>query len=169
MCRYVARPPVALDRLSITDDGLVVYALRHRWRDGTTHVALRPLEFIEKLAALIPAPRTNLIRYHGILAPAARDRAAVVPRVSAEESAATSDADRPRNYGWAELMRRVFAVDVLECPDCRGPMRILAAIQTLSAIRAILKCLGLPPRAPPVSPPDPDPDAGPNLDMHHVC
>ena len=48
-------------------------------------------------------------------------------------------------------------------------MRILAAIQTLSAIRAILECLGLPPRAPPVAPPDPDPDAGPDLDIYDVC
>ena len=45
----------------------------------TTHVGFFPLEFVEKLAALVPAPRVNLIRYHDILAPAARHRAAVIP------------------------------------------------------------------------------------------
>ena len=41
-------------------------------------------------------------------------------------------------------MRRVFAIDVLECPQCRGPMKILAAIQSPEAIRKILDRLGLP-------------------------
>lgn len=47
-------------------------------------------------------------------------------------------------------MRRVFAVDVLECPRCNArPMRILAAIHSAGAIVAILECLGLPARSPP--------------------
>jgi len=53
-------------------------------------------------------------------------------------------------------MRRVFAVDVLQCPDCHGPMRILCAIHPPEATRAILEHLGLPSRAPPV--------AGPTID-----
>jgi hypothetical protein len=49
-------------------------------------------------------------------------------------------------------MRRVFEVDVLECPRCHArPMRILAAIHPPEAIRAILDCLGIPTRAPPVA------------------
>jgi len=58
---------------------------------------------------------------------------------------------RSRNYSWAELMRRVWRIDVLECPACHGRMRILAAIHSPEAIRAILDCLGLPSRAPPVA------------------
>ena len=57
---------------------------------------------------------------------------------------------RPRNYSWAELMHRVWAMDVLECPRCLGQMRILAAIHPPDTIRAILECLGLPSRAPPI-------------------
>ena len=55
-----------------------------------------------------------------------------------------------RQYPWAELMRRVFAVDVLECPRCHGPMKILAAIHPPDTAGAILECLGLPARPPPV-------------------
>ena len=58
---------------------------------------------------------------------------------------------RPRNYSWAELMRRVWAVDVLQCPRCSGGMRIVAAIHPPAAIRVILDCLGLPSRAPPIA------------------
>ena len=47
--------------------------------DGTTHLVLSPLELIEKLAALVPPPRLHLIRYHGVLAPNAADRAIIVP------------------------------------------------------------------------------------------
>jgi len=165
LCRYVARPPLAAERLTRLEDGRLLYELRHRWRDGTTHVAFEPLEFMEKLAALVPAPRANLVRYHGILAPAARYRARVVPgAVEVEPSAlpgegtkesrnagdravsieGTFPRPRPRNYSWADLMRRVFEVDVLECPECGGGMRILAAIHPPEATRAILDCLGLP-------------------------
>ena len=58
---------------------------------------------------------------------------------------------RPRNYSWAELMHRVFAIDVLECDRCGGRMRIIAAIHPPPAIRKILDCLGLPSRAPPIA------------------
>jgi hypothetical protein len=51
LCRYAARPPVATDRLTRLEDGRLLYELRHRWRDGTTHVAFEPLELIEKLAS----------------------------------------------------------------------------------------------------------------------
>ncbi len=55
-----------------------------------------------------------------------------------------------RNYPWAQLMARVFEVDVLACPRCGAKMRILAAIHAPDAIRRILACLVLPTRAPPV-------------------
>jgi hypothetical protein len=68
------------------------------------------------------------------------------------EETAAAQPSRPRYLSWAELMRRVFAIDVLECPQCGAPMRILAAIHPPKATRAILECLELPSRAPPVAP-----------------
>jgi hypothetical protein len=65
LCRYAARPPVATSRLSGLADGRLLYRLKRRWRDGTTHVIYEPLELIEKLAALVPPPRFNLVRYSG--------------------------------------------------------------------------------------------------------
>ncbi len=59
LCRYVARPPVATERLSRLADGRLLYRLKHRWRDGTTHVLFEPLELVEKLAALVPPPRST--------------------------------------------------------------------------------------------------------------
>jgi hypothetical protein len=217
LCRYVARPPVATERLSHLEDGRLLYRLKHRWRDGTTHVVFEPQELVEKLAALVPPPRFHLVRYHGILGPCANERDRVVPRsTTADESvrpppgkpsmklpagppsasagrgherfpiresrqpehpadrdraaaacAATQPplpapgepAQRPRRLPWAELLRRVFAVDVLECPSCGGRMRLLAAIQPPDVTRAILDCLELPSRAPPTAAAVPESDA----------
>ena len=55
----------------------------------------------------------------------------------------------PRNYSWSELLRRVFEIDILECPKCGDRMRILCAVNPPDAIQKILDCLGLPTRPPP--------------------
>ena len=81
LCRYAARPPVATERLSSMDDGRLLYRLKQRWRDGTTHIVFEPRELVEKLAALVPPPRLHLVRYHGILAPCAASRIAWYPGV----------------------------------------------------------------------------------------
>jgi hypothetical protein len=170
LCRYTSRPPVAAERLSLLADRRLLYRLRRRWRDGTTHVIFEPLELVEKLAALVPAPRFNLIRYHGILAPSAAWRPLVIPESDISdplshpncpagkqllppdtENLRKKRACRTRNYAWAELLKRVFSIDVLECPRCGGRMRILAAIHSVEAIHKILDCLGLPSRPPPVA------------------
>ena len=59
---------------------------------------------------------------------------------------------RPR-YSWAELMRRVYCIDVLVCPHCGGPRRLLAAVHDPAAIRRILVAMGLSPDPPVRSPP----------------
>jgi len=76
---YIARPPVATERLARTENGQVRYTLKTPYRDGTTHVILEPEDFIARLAALVPKPRAHLPRYHGVFAPASPDRARVVP------------------------------------------------------------------------------------------
>jgi hypothetical protein len=64
LARYAGRPPVATGRLSLLPDGRLLYRLKRRWRDGTSHVIFEPLELVEKLAALVPPPRFNLVRYY---------------------------------------------------------------------------------------------------------
>ena len=54
LCRYITRPAIANERLSINRDGNVVLKLKTAWRNGTTHVVLTPMEFMQRLAALVP-------------------------------------------------------------------------------------------------------------------
>jgi len=79
LIRYVARPPIAAERLSILPDGRVAYAFRKRWRDGSAGVVFDPLTFLERLAALVPRPRKKLVNYFGVFASAASYRSRVVP------------------------------------------------------------------------------------------
>ena len=51
---------LATGRLSPTPQGRVPYTLKTPCRDGTTHVAFAPLDFIARLAALLPKPRVHL-------------------------------------------------------------------------------------------------------------
>jgi len=131
-----------------------------------------PMDLVGKLAALVPPPRFNLVRYHGVLAPAARWRSRIVPVESHDRDdsrscrgcsgegkgcgrgkrGVNSGKGHPRNYSWAELMKRVWGFDVLKCESCGGRMRILCAINPPEAIKKILDCLGLPSRPPPICP-----------------
>ncbi len=151
LCRYIARPAIAQDRLSTRYDGKLVYALRHPWRDGTTEVVFDPVDFIAHLAALIPPPRTNLVRYHGVFAPAARLRSKIVGQQDANLASAmghkapgAKKGRVRRNLLWAELMSRVFGINVLTCPECSGQCRVIACIDDPDVIRKILRHLGLP-------------------------
>ena len=84
LCRYISRPPVAEKRLSLTAGGNVRYRLKTPYRDGTTHVIFEPLDFIARLAALVPRPRVNLSRYRDVFAPNSRERARMTHRWSIE-------------------------------------------------------------------------------------
>jgi len=104
-----------------------------------------PVEFLEKLAAIIPRPAVNLVLYHGLLAPHARWRSHVVrygrpgPDVHARErDASPRAAGTAGAWTWAALMRRVFDLDVLACPRCGGRLRVLATVQDPRAVQAIL-------------------------------
>ncbi|MFN8543379.1 MAG: transposase [Candidatus Binatia bacterium] len=193
LCRYLLRPPIAQERLTLGPDGTVLVTLKKPWRDGTTHLRFEPLTLLERLAALTPRPRINLLIYHGILAPHAARRATAVAygRVEAEatpvanpaqsprpgadvpaavttpgdiargESAAVGSVptagassgeepvhppcDKPllRRWSWAELLHRVFAVDVLACPRCGGRMRVIATIDDPPVVQRILTHLGI--------------------------
>ena len=79
LCRYITRPAIANERLSVNRAGQVVLKLKTAWRDGTSHYVMAPMEFMQRLAALVPRPRLHLIRFHGVLAPNAKLRRAVVP------------------------------------------------------------------------------------------
>jgi hypothetical protein len=150
LCRYVSRPPVAESRLSLTTNGGIRYRLKTPYRDGTTHVIFQPLDFLARLAALVPRPRVNLIRYYGVFAPNSRFRARVTPAGRGKGSTAAGggvtdagneraeDATPAQRMTWAQRLRRVFRIDVETCPRCGGAVKIIASIEDDEVIEKIL-------------------------------
>ena len=161
LCRYVNRPPLAAGRLQILDAETVAFDLKTPWDDGTYRIELSPQELLEKLAALVPPPRLNLVRYHGVLAANAADRPQIVPgpheQTQDREAACGPDgeltpAQRRHRVAWADLLWRVFRIDVTQCPACGGRMKIVAALTEPRSIQAYLEGVGLPSRGPPIAP-----------------
>ena len=138
------------DQLRWDGGSRVSFELKTPWRDGTTHLEMTPVDFLERLAALVPRPRLHLIRFHGILAPNAKLRSFVVPRAPASARRAPGCHDRadrdaaaagtgasgkkataaPRpGLRWADLLRRVYDIDMRTCPNCGlGTLEPIATI-----------------------------------------
>jgi hypothetical protein len=151
------RPAVAQERITRGPDGLVRIALKRPFSDGTVAVDLDALSLLSRLAASVPPPRLHTVRYAGVLAPASKLRSRIVPEPPTPP-ATTDDLDAsaaptPKRGGcryrpWAELLKRTFGVDVLECPTCKGRMKLLAVVTEPKSIERILRHLGEPTEPP---------------------
>lgn len=160
VCRYIARPPLALERLEEHGEGRLRYCFKKPWKDGTDAVLLAPLDLIARLAALVPPPRFHMLRYHGVLAANAKVRAEVVPKKPVRtgvqlplfmpgEEGYLAPPPEPSRHPWPWLLARVFAVDITACPKCTGRMRVIEVAQDEEDAARVLSELGMSARAPP--------------------
>ena len=129
---------------------------------------LTPLELIDRIAALVPPPRTHRHRYFGVLAPNSPLRSAVVAMAVAAPARATSaqpaqtgtgvgvgvpgvvpqgSSMQPKrslaHYLWAVLIARIYEVFPLLCPKCGGQMRLIAFVTEGTQIMKILEHIGV--------------------------
>ena len=159
---------MAVPRLSLSSTGKVLYTLKTPYRDGTTQVAFDPVDFMARLAALVPKPRVNLTRFHSVLAPNHRWRGLVAPAKRGKgvkrmsNGDVHSPAERHIAMNWAQRLKRVFNIDIDVCGHCGGSARVIACIEDQDIIDRILAhlrkkeqdiptlpLLTPPPRAPP--------------------
>jgi hypothetical protein len=101
---------------------------------------LTPDDLLAKLVTLVPPLKGHAVRYHGVFAPHSRARRRVVPPHAAPSPPAASC--RPteaqsqtepvptRTYRvpWADLLKKVFTINVLACPECSGRMKLIAFV-----------------------------------------
>jgi len=180
LIRYCARPVFSGERIKTTKNNeKIIYELNKPSIDGKTELVFSPLEFIDKLAKLIPPPRKHRNRYHGVLAPNSPYRSQVTAyagkTITAENKQLIEEADkaqqkntkgdakaeRPKSsYLWAKLITRIFESFPLECPHCKSEMRLVAFITERQPIKKILTYIGEPSEPPKISeargPPDYD-------------
>lgn len=163
LVRYMARPAISDERVTLADDNNIRLRLKTAWRDGTESLLFTPSEFIEKLIALVPIPRFHLTRYYGVLASRSRHRRTLpdLPQPEDDQGASVTPLLRgkgKRNKGsqkrltWAALLKRTFKIDVLTCSRCGGAMTLVHVALTPVEIETTLVALGLSPRAPPIAP-----------------
>jgi len=189
LLRYCARPPFSMDRLRKVGRDLVYRCAKQHSEPGNDkrgarvdELILTPLELIDRIAALVPPPRTHRHRYFGVLAPNSPLRAAVTtlavpaqPATPATAQTAPSttgecaravvplgsalptpaepvQSKRPAHYLWAVLIARIYEVLPLLCPICGGQMRIIAFITHSADIRHILAYIGAETEPPRIAP-----------------
>jgi hypothetical protein len=107
---------------------------------------LEPLDFIARLAALVPPPRMHLTRYHGVFAPHSRLRAAITPahrgkgggKPQTQEGADKPATPRHVAMNWAQRLKRVFGIDIEACARCGGKLKVIASIEEPAVVAKIL-------------------------------
>lgn len=99
------------------------------------------MEFMGRLAALVPSPRVNLTRFHGVFSPDSKLGEYVVRQKSVEEP----ENPKSKTYcmTWVQRLKRVLATDIEKCEKCVGPVRIIASIEEPDVMHKILRHLGL--------------------------
>ena len=146
LCRYISRPAVAMHRLSLTKLGKIRYELKTLYSNGTIHMIFEPLDFISKLAALVPVPGANLTRFHGVFAPNSQYRAEIINRPrdnKASEKEVRTESEKRAAMCWAQRLKRAFDIDIKICEICGGDAKVIACIQDPMIINKILTHLNL--------------------------
>ena len=130
--------------------------LKTPWQDGTTHVLFEPLDLIAaRLAALVPRPRVNLTRFHGVFPPNSHWRAEITPAGRGKRRAGAKPLPAAKKHRvtqgtfsnatrshlamtWARRLKRVFRIDIEVCEQCGGAVRLVACIEDPDVITRIL-------------------------------
>jgi hypothetical protein len=164
LLRYCARPPFAMERQHRKgQDHLLYHCPKPQSGGKQGDLILTPCEFIAKIAALVPPPRTHRHRYFGVLAPNSPFRAAVTamapvpvippvaPQIAADQESQSYANRSPARYLWAKLIARIYEVFPLLCLHCGGQMRLIAFINDGAEIRKILDHIGVESSPPKIS------------------
>jgi len=170
LIQYMTRCPFSLSRLvKVSDSGQIVYqaekqacrAFPHPKGDGTqagvkrNFQILPPLDFLAEFTQHIPPKGSHLIRYYGWYSNKSRGMRKKAEAAASEEPLAEETTTSRSSQTWTMLIKRIYEVDPLCCPECGGQMKVVAFIEPPQAdvIEEILKHCGLwqasTPRAPP--------------------
>lgn len=111
---------------------------------------IEPLDFIAILAALVPKPRVNLTRYHGVFAPNSQHRVQVTPakrgkgrpqRTADKTWLDKTPEERHHAMNWMQRLKRVFDIDTEQCEQCGGKVKVISRVskipQSLSPFSSI--------------------------------
>jgi hypothetical protein len=132
---------LSLERLSLDEkQGQVCYRYG---KEAEEVERMDYLEFIARVTSHIPDKGQVTVRYYGLYANAHRGKVKKTSlgpfplRIVEEEL-------RPiPSKGWAEMIRKVYEVDPLLCPECGGTMKVIAFLTDYSVVDRIIDHLKL--------------------------
>jgi len=171
LIKYILRPPLASERVQRLGNGRVRLQLKRAFGDGTFAVEMDELSLVARLAAMVPPPWQNQVRYSGVLAPAATWRSRVVAMAPGTEDATpavwqlgrpcpeddSTEHEFPKGKGcrywpWRLLKARTFGERTSTCSSCQGPLPLRAFVHDAHSIHRILTHLNLPTHVPKPAP-----------------
>ena len=140
LARYIIRASFSQERMQyLAEPSKFVY----RAKDRTGEKVFNALEWLAAMCSHIPDRGEQMVRYYGYYSNVSRGK-----RKETEDDGVSCilEADKSsKEYrkNWARLIQKIYEVDPLTCPKCRGIMRIISFIEDRQVIQAILKHLGL--------------------------
>ena len=136
VARYMAKPILALGRLSFDEDeGKVIY----QYGDGATErVEMDYPDFIARVTTHIPDKGQVMIRYYGLYSNAHRGMIRKRGEATSVTAILAPPPPKKASPGWRELIRKVYEVDPLTCPHCGAEMKVLAFITNYEIIDKII-------------------------------
>jgi hypothetical protein len=139
LARYIVRAFFYQERMVYaSEDRRVVY----RGKDGKKEKTFDALEWMAAICSHVPNKGEQMVRYYGFYSNVSRGRHEnedkAVPFILENEGSS-----REQRKSWARLIQKIYEVDPLNCPKCRGPMRVIAVIEDQEVTRKILNHLGL--------------------------
>ena len=144
--QYMLRAPFSLEKMSYKPvSGIVIYRSRMHKTLKRNFQIMSGADWLVQLCSHIPDRFEQLVRYAGWYSNRSRGKrrhAGAKPAEIALGEVDEREALRVRST-WARLIHKVYEVDPLECPKCKGPMRVIALIDDKAVIRKILTHLGL--------------------------
>ena len=146
LAQYMLRAPFSLEKMSYDPESeTVIYRSRMHKTLKRNFQLMHGADWLAQLCAHIPDRFEHLVRYAGWYSNRSRGKRRRMepetPQIAVRETD-VREAARVRST-WARLIHKVYEVDPLQCPKCKGPLRVAALIDDAAIIRRILTHLGL--------------------------
>jgi len=141
LARYIIRASFSQERMRYLEkEGTVVY----RSKGGKDQKMFPALEWLAAMCSPIPNCGEQMVRYYGYYSNVSRGKRKetgiddAIPCIFEPEGNV-----KALRKSWARLIQKIYEVDPLICPKCKGTMRIISFIEDAHIIRDILTHLGL--------------------------
>jgi len=149
LARYIIRASFSQERMTYLDqEGTVVYAAKacpgRRSGNGKSVKVFPALEWLAAMCSHIPNQGEQMVRYYGYYSNVSRGKRQMAGKNDDGPCILDAQEDsKAFRKSWARLIQKIYEVDPLICPKCRGIMRIISFIEDKQVIRAILRTPGI--------------------------